>query len=167
MNTGLVLLRVVVGLTMAAHGAQKLFGAFGGPGLRTLGAQFEAQGLRPGYLHAALAGLAEFGGGLLLTLGFLTPLAGAAICGVMLVAIAAVHAPKGFFMSAGGFEYNLVLMAAALAVVAIGPGTVSLDHALGLRASGARWAAAALAAGIAGAGAVLLMRRPPQPARGG
>lgn len=163
MDTGLLLLRVVVGLTMAAHGSQKLFGWFGGPGLRRLGAVFDSRGIRPGPLNAVLAGLAEFGGGLLLTLGFLTPAAGAAIIAVMMVAIVTSHWPKGFFNSGGGFEYNLVLMTAAVAVVSAGPGAASLDYVLGLRLSGVAWGATSLAAGIVGAGVILLMRGAPQP----
>lgn len=164
MNTGLLILRVVVGLTMAAHGSQKLFAWFGGPGLRKLGAGFDSRGLRPGLFNAVLAGLGEFGGGLLLALGLITPLAGALITAVMVVAIITTHGPKGFFNHAGGFEYNLVLMAAAVAVSSTGPGTLSLDHALGLRLSGAGWGAAALLAGIVGGGVVLSMRGAPQPA---
>ena len=162
MDIGLLLLRVVVGLTMAAHGSQKLFSWFGGPGLRKLGAGFDSRGLRPGLLNATLAGLAEFGGGLLLTLGFLTPVAGAAITAVMVVAIVTTHGPKGFFNSGGGFEYNLVLMTTAVAVVFTGPGTASLDQVLGLRLSGVGWGTASLVGGIVGAGAVLLMRGAPQ-----
>jgi putative oxidoreductase len=164
MNAGLLLLRIVVGLTMASHGSQKLFGWFGGAGLRKMAASFESRGIRPGLVNAVLAGLSEFGGGVLLALGLLTPVAGAAIIAVMVVAIVTTNGPRGFFNTDGGFEYNLVLMAAALAVTATGPGTASLDYALGLHVSGVRWGAAALVAGIVGAGIPLLMRGAPQPA---
>jgi putative oxidoreductase len=163
MNIGLLLLRVVLGLTMASHGAQKLFGTFGGAGLRQTGAFFESIGLRPGHVHAPLAGLLEFGGGVLMALGLVTPLAAAAITGVMTVAILTVHIPKGFFASGGGYEYPLLIVGAAIAVACIGPGAYSIDHALGLTLSGGRWGAAALAAGIIGGGLVALTRRPPQP----
>ena len=163
MNIGMLLLRLVLGLTMAAHGSQKLFGWFRGPGLRKVGAGFESQGLRPGHVYAALAGVSEVAGGLLMALGLLTPLAGAAITGVMVVAIAGVHGRNGFFITGGGYEYNLLIIAAAIAVVCAGPGAYSLDHALGLSRGGARWGAAALAAGIAGGVLVGLTRRPADP----
>lgn len=164
MDVGLLLLRVVVGLTMAAHGSQKHFGWFGGPGRHQVAGFFDAMGLRPGALHSWLAALGEFGGGLLLVLGFLTPLASAAITAVMVVAVTTTHWAKGFFNSAGGYEYNLLLMATAVTLSFTGPGTVSLDHALGLSLSGNGWGVAALIAGIVAGAVVLLMRRPPQTA---
>src|SRR5512135_1192075 len=111
MEIGLLVLRLVVGLTMAAHGGQKLFGWFGGYGLSGTGGFLESLGFRPGRVHAALAGLAELGGGLLLALGLLTPLGSALVLAVMVVAVGSVHLPKGFFVSDGGAEYNLVIMA--------------------------------------------------------
>ncbi len=133
MNIGLLIVRLVIGLTLAAHGTQKLFGWFGGFGLANTGAFFEQQlGFRPGRLHAALAGIAEFGSGLLLAAGFLTPAAAAGAIAVMFVGSVSVHGRKGFFLQTGGFEYTLVLGAVALGLAFTGPGTFSLDQALGL-----------------------------------
>src|SRR5580765_1870434 len=98
MDLGLLILRVVVGLTLAAHGSQKLFGWFGGYGLAGTGSFLEQLGFRPGRVQAFLAGAAEAGGGLLLAAGLFTPLAAAAIVAVMFVAIVSVHWPKGFFV---------------------------------------------------------------------
>lgn len=91
MDIGLLLLRLTVGLTLAAHGGQKLFGWFGGPGLDAIGAILSMLGFQPGRRHALLAGLVETGGGLLLALGFLTPLAAALVFSVMLVAAVSAH----------------------------------------------------------------------------
>jgi putative oxidoreductase len=151
MELGLLVLRIVVGLLFMGHGAQKLFGWFGGHGLEgTAGFFQQGLGLHPGKLHASGAGAAEFFGGLLLALGLLTPLAAAALIGTMTVAIATVHWTKGVWTTEGGYEYNAVLMAVAFAVTAVGPGNWSLDHALGFDISGAGWALAALAAGAVG-----------------
>src|SRR5439155_1943196 len=97
MSIGLLILRLVVGLTLAAHGAQKLFGWFGGYGLAGTGQFLEQLGFRPGRIQAAQAGLAEFVGGLLLAAGFLTPVGAAAVAAVMLVASVSVHLKNGFF----------------------------------------------------------------------
>lgn len=162
MNLGLLALRLVVGLLFAGHGAQKLFGAFGGSGIEGTAAGFEKGGLRPARAHAWIAGLSELGGGLLLALGLLTPFAAAAIIAVMTAAIVGVHAPKGVWNTAGGYEYNLVLIAAAFGLAATGAGAWSLDGVLDLNLAGAGWAVAALAAGVLGGGtAVLLGRRQP------
>jgi len=109
MNIGLLLLRLTLGLTLAAHGTQKLFGWFGGPGLDATGQFFAMLGFPTGRRHALLAGLAETGGGLLLALGWLTPVAAALIFSVMLVGAVTVHIQKGFFAQNGGYEYTLVL----------------------------------------------------------
>jgi putative oxidoreductase len=101
-------------------------------------------------MHAYAAGWSEFGGGLLLALGLLTPLGAAALIGVMTAAVISVHASKGLWNTGGGFEYNLVLVAAAFALAAVGPGSWSLDSALGLDLAGAGWALAALGAGLLG-----------------
>jgi putative oxidoreductase len=159
MNLGLLVLRLVVGLLFMGHGAQKLWGMFGGHGLAGTGGFFEGLGLRPGRLHASLAGFAEFAGGLLLALGLLTPLAAAMLSAVMLMAISTVHASKGIWATEGGYEYNLVLLAAAFAVSATGAGRWSLDHVLGLHLSGAGWALAELAAGAAAAALTLATAR--------
>ena len=160
MNVGLLLLRLVVGLTLAAHGSQKLFGWFGGPGLDATGQFFAMLGFPPGRRHALMAGLAETGGGLLLAVGLFTPFAAAAIIGVMLVAIVSVHIKKGFFAQNGGYEYNLVLAVAALALAFAGPGSLSVDALLGNSDSGNFWGLAALVAGVLG-GTVALMERKP------
>lgn len=151
MDLGLLVLRLVVGLTLAAHGAQKLFGWFGGYGLAGTGGFMEQLGFRPGRRAALMAGLAEAGGGLLLALGAATPLAATAIVGVMLVAIVGVHWPKGFFNHGGGYEYLLVLSTAALSVVLAGPGRYSLDAWVGRQFAGPGWALAALVVGVLGA----------------
>jgi putative oxidoreductase len=149
-------LRLMVGLGFAAHGAQKLFGAFGGLGIEGTGAGFEQIGLRPGKPHALFAGSAEFFGGLLIALGLVTSFAAAALIGVMTAAVLTVHVKNGFFNSNGGYEYNLVLVAALFALTGIGAGELSLDEALGVDLNGTAWAFGALGAGIIGGlGAVL------------
>jgi putative oxidoreductase len=163
MDLGILILRTVVGLTLAAHGAQKLFGWFGGHGIAGTGAFFEQLGFRPGKVQAALAGLMETGGGLLLAAGFLTPLAAASIVAVMLVAIVSVHASKGFFAQSGGYEYPLILGAAAAALGFTGPGAFSVDAALGLF-PGPAWGVVALVAGLSMGAAPLVARRTGQPA---
>lgn len=129
-DLGLLLLRLGTGGVLAAHGAQKLFGWFGGHGLEGTGQFMESVGYTPGKASATAAGLAETGGGTLLALGLATPAAGAAAAGAMAGA-AAVHLPSGFFAQEGGYEYaaSLCLTAAGLAVT--GPGRLSLDHAMG------------------------------------
>src|SRR4051812_39017049 len=131
MTLGILLLRIAVGLTIAAHGAQKLFGWFGGPGVDGTAQFMTMLGLRPARRQAVVAGVTEFAGGLLFALGFATPVAAASIASVMLVATATVHWTKGFFLANGGYEFNLVLAVAALAVAFTGPGTASIDALLG------------------------------------
>jgi len=145
---------------VAAHGAQKLFGWFGGAGLAGTGGSFENLGFRPGKLHAFLAGTNEIGGGLLLAVGLLTPLAAAAVIAVVLVAAISVRA-KAFFVQTGGFEYTFVIVVIALSLTFTGPGPVSLDAAFGLPLAGPGWAAGALVVGIMCAMAMLRNRRPP------
>jgi putative oxidoreductase len=167
MDLGLLILRLVVGLTLAAHGAQKLFGWFGGYGLTGTGGYLEQLGFRPGRRAAFMAGLSEAAGGLLLALGAATPLAATLIVGVMLVATATVHAPKGFWNHEGGYEYLLVLATAAVSVAFAGPGRFSVDGALGLGLSGTAWGLGALALGLAGGFLQLASRhREPTPAPG-
>ena len=156
MNVGLLVIRVVVGLLFVGHGTQKLFGWFGGHGREGTGQFFDSLGLRPGRHHALAAGVAEAGGGLLLALGLVTPLAAAAITAVMVTAIWTVHGAKGLWATDGGYEFNLVLIAAAFAITGVGAGAWSLDHALSLSVAGDGWALAELAAGLLGAvGAVV------------
>ena len=163
MSIGLLILRLVVGLILAAHGAQKLFGWFGGYGIAGTGQFLEQLGFRPGRMHAAQAGLAESVAGFFLAAGFLTPAAAAALVAVMLVAAVSVHIKNGFFAQSGGYEYTLLLGGAALALAFTGPGALSLDQALGISRSGEAWGLAALAAGLIG-GAVPLLARKPAPA---
>ncbi|MEU9665819.1 DoxX family protein [Streptomyces bobili] len=129
-DLGLLLLRLGTGGVLMAHGAQKLFGWFGGHGREGTGQFMESVGYAPGKASATAAGLAETGGGALLALGLATPAAGAAAAGAMAGA-SAVHVPNGFFAQSGGYEYaaSLGLTAAGLAVT--GPGRLSLDHAVG------------------------------------
>ena len=150
MELGLLVIRVVVGLLFVGHGTQKLLGWFGGHGLNGTGGFFDSLGMRPGKQHAFLAGFAEAGGGLLLALGLLTPLASAALIAVMVVAILTVHAKNGIWNSSQGYEFNLVLIAAAFAVASIGAGDWSLDSALGLDIAGTGWGLASLGAGLLG-----------------
>jgi putative oxidoreductase len=157
MNIGLLLLRTVIGLTLAAHGSQKLFGWFGGPGLEKAGAGMQKMGF--GSPAALLAGLAETGGGLFLALGLATPAAAAVCFAVMLVAGASVHFKNGFFLAKSGYEFNLVLGIPALSVAFTGPGSLSIDALLGLDRAGAFWGLAALLVGLAGAGVQLALRK--------
>ncbi len=160
METGLLLLRVVLGGILAVHGAQKLFGWFGGHGISGTAGWLEAMGLRPARAYAAMNGVAEFGGGALLALGLFTPLGAAAIAGVMLVAIATVHWKNGFFNTNGGYEFNVLIVAAALALAFTGPGTISIDHLAGWNLAGPEWGLAALGLSVVAAASVLAMRRP-------
>src|ERR1051325_670989 len=144
MAFGMILLRVVAGLALAAHGSQKLFGSFGGSGTAGTRKVFAGLGFPAPLAMAFIAGLCELGGGLWFAFGLFTPLAALALTVVMLNAIGTVHWKKGFFNSAGGFEYNLLIIASAVAITAIGPGRISLDHAFGWagRISGPWWALA-------------------------
>jgi putative oxidoreductase len=123
-------LRIPVGIVFVAHGAQKLFGWFGGYGLEGTGQFFGSIGLNPGYLMALLAGAAEFFGGLALIVGVLVRPAAAALAFAMLIAIFAVHVSKGFFLDKGGYEYALALFAASLSLLLSGAGRLSVDRAL-------------------------------------
>ncbi len=164
MNLGLLILRLVIGLTVAAHGGQKLFGWFGGGGIDAAAPIFEQLGFRPGRLHAFVAGLAELVGGLFLAVGFLTPAASAAVVGVMLTAAVSAHVRNGFFATKGGYEYTLALASSALAVAFTGPGAYSLDYLLGITRAGELWGFAALLVGlIAGTISLLSRRFEPQP----
>jgi putative oxidoreductase len=160
MSTGLLILRLAVGLTLAAHGAQKLFGWFGGYGLEGTGKFLEQLGFRPGRRQAAQAGLAEFGGGLFLAAGLLTPFSAAAVVAVMLVAAVSVHVKNGFFAQSGGYEYAFILGAAALTLAFTGPGALSLDRALGILWSGPLWGLGVLAVGLLGGTLPLALRQP-------
>jgi len=158
MDLGLLVLRLVVGLTLAAHGAQKLFGWFGGYGLTGTGGFMEQLGFHPGKRAALMAGLSEAAGGLLLALGAATPLATALVIAVMLVATLTVHGPKGFFNHNGGYEYPLVLGSVAWSLALVGPGRVSVDAWLGHPYAGVVWGLASLIVGVAGAALQLASR---------
>jgi putative oxidoreductase len=132
-DLGLLALRLFFGTAMAAHGAQKLFGWFGGHGLKGTGSFFDGLGFRPGVVFAAAAGLSEFAGGLSLAAGLLTPLGAAAILGAMLVAIFSVQIKHGFFAMSNGIELPFLYAVAALALALAGPGTLSLDFMFGFR----------------------------------
>ncbi len=150
MKIGRLLLRLAVGGFFVGHGTQKLFGWFGGNGLDATAQSFEQLGLCPGRPNAIAAGAAEAGGGALLATGLATPLAASVLTATMLTAIDTVHGKNGPWISNGGYEYNVVLIAAAIALVEVGPGKLSLDAARGQR-SGSGWALAALLAGALGA----------------
>ena len=149
MDLGRLLLRGVVGPLFLGHGTQKLFGWFGGHGIEGTGGFFENLGLRPGKRHATAAGWAEAGGGALLTLGAFTPLASLLISSTMVTAIRKVHAPKGPWVTDGGYEYNLALIAAMAAITETGPGSPSVDAKLVPGLKGKGLALATLGAAVA------------------
>ncbi|MFJ1578937.1 DoxX family membrane protein [Streptomyces sp. NPDC088182] len=156
-DAGLLLLRVVLGLTMAAHGGQKLFGWFGGGGIDGTGAFFTQSGYPNGKALAVVAGLTETFGGLGLALGLLTPLAGAAVVGTMVNALAV----KGFgsFFAPTGIEYELLLTAGAAALALTGPGRLAADRYLPwVRSHRLAYGAAALTLGLLIAAITLLLR---------
>ena len=164
MKFGRLLLRVTVGGLFVGHGTQKLFGWFGGHGLDATANMFDSIGMRPGNRNAIAAGVAEAGGGAALAAGFATPLAAATLTSVMLTAINRVHLKNGPWVTNGGYEYNAVLIAAVLALAEVGPGELSLDHALGQERTGPGWAVLALALGVAGAvGAHIAAESTPAP----
>ncbi len=152
-------LRLTAGALLAGHGAQKLFGWFGGHGFEGTAKWLESLKLQPGHLWALAAGLSEFGGGVLTLLGFLNPLGPLGMIGSMSMATARVHWGKPIWVTSGGAELPVTNMAIATALLAAGPGKYSLDSALGTRLP--RWVAlpglalvaTAIAAGLGGAGA--------------
>ena len=150
MTIGSVLVRGVVGPLFVGHGTQKLFGWFGGHGLEGTGGYFESLGLRPGKVHARVAGIAETLGGALVTLGALTPLGTTLISGTMITAARTAHANNGPWVTNGGYEYNLVIIAAMTALAQNGPGSLSVDEAHFPDLKGSALAALALGAAAAG-----------------
>jgi putative oxidoreductase len=163
---GIVLLRLVLGLAIAGHGAQKLFGSFQGGGPAGTAETFGKLRFRRPYTMAILAGVAEFAGGLAFAAGFVTPVAALAIAVVMLNAVVTVHWRNGFWASAGGYEFPLVIWATAIAIATTGPGRFSVDRLLGwddtLRGLG--WGIAVLAGSILISFATLTLgRRPAEP----
>ncbi|HEU4881916.1 MAG TPA: DoxX family protein [Longimicrobium sp.] len=161
LSAGLLAGRLVVGALMAGHGAQKLFGWFGGPGLRATAGGMEHLGFRPGLPFAAAAGGTEFAAGVLVMLGLLGPVGPALMVSVMLVAAVSAHLRNGLWAQNGGYEMALLYGAAAFGLALTGPGAYSADAALGLSplwTPTVTWIA--LAVGLAGAAANLLARRP-------
>jgi putative oxidoreductase len=128
-----LILRIPVGIILIAHGAQKLFGWFGGYGLEGTGQWMASIGLEPGYLMALMAGSAEFFGGIALVLGLLTRPAALVVAFTMVVAIVTTHLSNGLFMSNNGYEYALTLLAASLALMVEGGGSLSADKQLSTR----------------------------------
>ena len=129
---GLLVIRLVIGLTFAAHGSQKLFGWFGGYGIDGNAQFFESVGLKPGKPLAVLAGMGEFLSGLFFAAGFLTPLAAAAMVVIMLVAMKTVTGKNGYWITANGTEYSVAIIAVAIGVALTGPGAYALDKLIGL-----------------------------------
>jgi putative oxidoreductase len=161
LGLGLLAVRLVFGLVMAAHGAQKLFGWFGGYGLAGTGGFMESLGFRPGRLFAAAAGFSEFTGGVLLALGLLGPVGPALMVSVMVVAAGSVHWKHGIFATANGIEIPLLYAVVGVALALTGPGEYSVDSVLGLSTL---WtpalSAAVLGLGIFGGLGNLVLRRP-------
>jgi putative oxidoreductase len=160
MNEGLLLARLAIGLLMAAHGSQKLFGWLGGHGLAGTAGFFEAIGFRPGRLFATAAAVGELASGVLLAIGLLEPVAAAVMLSVMIVAAASVHWEHGLFASTNGIEVPLLYGVSAAALALTGPGAYSVDAVLGLTSL---WTPpvvlAVLAAGVIGGFANLAARR--------
>lgn len=127
MALGLLIIRLVIWLTMAAHGTQKLFGWFGGYGPKGTGGFFESIGIKPGVMMAVVAGLIELGGGLLFAAGLWTEVGAALIIITMIMAIIKVHGKNGYWVTSNGYEYNLALLVIALGVALIGAGDYSID----------------------------------------
>lgn len=164
MNIALLIVRLIVGLAIARHGTEKLFGWFGGYGIAGTAGFFEQLGWRPGTLFVLGAAGAELGGGLLTVFGLGGPIGPALVVMVMLVAIFSVHISKGFAQANGGYELNTLYIGAALAA-AFAPGAYTLDRVLGL---GGNWTPAAVwtAFGFAVVLAALnLLARRPAPAQ--
>lgn len=161
MNIGFLVLRVVFGLVMAGHGAQKLFGWFGGYGIAGTGGYLESLGFRPGKLFAAAAGATEFIGGLLIAVGLFGPVGPALMVSTMIVAAVSVHWGKGLFAMSNGIELPLLYAAAGVALALTGFGALSLDSLIGFNLPEvANWVA--LGAGVLGGIGNLMLRRPAQ-----
>jgi putative oxidoreductase len=162
-DLGILFLRVLVGGAIAAHGAQKLFGWFGGYGVKGTGGFFDSIGFRPGTTFAALAGLNEFGGGLLLLLGLLTPLGASAVVATMIVALFSVHLRNGFFAVSNGIEVPFLYASAAFALAFTGGGAFSLDAVFAVKLLTEPYVVIGLLVlAVAGAAVVLATRRQPQ-----
>jgi putative oxidoreductase len=165
MNVARFVARVVIGGLFVGHGTQKLMGWFGGPGLEGTEGMMASLEMNPPRRNALAAGITETAGGTLMVLGLATPFASAGLVGTMITAIRKVHWSKGPWAAGGGYEYNLVLIAALLALAEERPGDISVDAALGLQMTGLKWSLAALALGAgASAGTVWLGHNTPAPA---
>ncbi|HEX5275777.1 MAG TPA: DoxX family protein [Candidatus Rubrimentiphilum sp.] len=152
MSIALLIARLIVGLGLAAHGAQKLFGSFGGPGLKGMEGFMASVNMRPPMLMGLAAGLGEFGGGLLIALGLLGGVGPGLLVIVMLTAIFTVHWGKGFFVGGGGWELPGMYIAGALAIDFAGFGVYSIDKAMGWSMLGSdtdRWVILGIAVVIA------------------
>jgi putative oxidoreductase len=156
-NYGRLVARTVIGGLFVGHGTQKLLGWFGGPGLEGTTGMMKSLEMNPPRRNAVAAGLAETAGGALLTVGLATPLACASLIGTMITAIRKVHWSSGPWVAKGGYEYNLVLIAALLALAEERPGDISLDAALGIELTGFRWSLAALGLGAGASLATMWM----------
>lgn len=164
MGFGRLIARAVIGGLFVGHGTQKLFGSFGGPGLDGAAGMMESLNLRPARRNALAAGVTETAGGALLAAGLATPAAAASLIGVMVTAIRTVHLKNGPWAANGGYEYNVVLITALLALVDGGPGKLSLDAWLGMDRTDSRWALGALALGAAASTATIELGRRGGPA---
>jgi putative oxidoreductase len=150
MKLARLIARLLLGALFAGHGAQKLLGWFGGPGMSGTERMVGALDMEPRRRNAMAVGTAEAAGGAMLAAGAFTPVAAAGLIATMVTAIRKVHLPKGFWNAGGGYEFNLSLIAALLLLVDGGPGRLSVDGAIGIDETGTRWALAALVAGVAG-----------------
>ncbi|HLB08247.1 MAG TPA: DoxX family protein [Gemmatimonadaceae bacterium] len=160
-SAGLLLARLLVGLLMAGHGAQKLLGWFGGPGIAGAGAYFEQLGFRPGRFFATVASATEILSGVLVALGLFGPVGPALMLSVMIVAAVSVHWKNGLWAQGGGIELSLFYGTVAVALALTGFGRYSLDSLLGLQSLYTpALAFVALAVGIFGGVGNLLARRP-------
>lgn len=157
MKLGLLVLRLVLGGLFAAHGAQKLWGSFGGHGPDGTGMWFESLGLKPGKPLALAAGGSELTGGALVGLGLFTPVGATLLSSTMLTAIWKVHRKNGVWVSNGGYEYNMTVIALLFALADAGPGDLSIDAALDNEMHGPRWALLSLAAAAAGAAGMIAL----------
>lgn len=155
MAKGSFVLRATVGGIMLGHGLQKLQGAFGGPGLEGTEKFLKSLDMHPAKYHARAVALSETAGGALTAAGLFSPLGPAMVIGTMAVAVQKVHLKKGFFLSQGGYEFNLLLMSAAFTLATQGPGLFSLDALLRKRRSGLRYGLLALGIGLGAAAATL------------
>lgn len=126
-STGLLIIRLVVGLAFVGHGAQKLFGWFGGYGPKGTGGWMDSIGVKPGVAAAVVIGIIEFFGGALFTAGLFTAVAGILLALTMVGAIVKVHVKNGFWNTSGGYEFNLILIAVLVGVALIGAGDFALD----------------------------------------